>query len=197
MTLIRMDEPQLTLTFYSCLVCGRSILWWWSSKWHCNGTQATDYVSDSAVPFPLTCDTLIKAQKCDPSLVKCWTAVVDKTDCNEKQPFLLCGCAFVCVCFFLLIASRCVGDVGLSPVGNQLGLRTLSGRKLWPVRLCAPLGLRVMRIIFRTWRLFSVLSINADVIQIKSAPVINLIFAPLLLDLHGDITPSQLLCRHL
>lgn len=104
-------------------------------------TQVTESVSDSAVPLPLTCDALIEAQKCDSSLAKGWTAVVDKTDCNEKQPFLLCGCA--------LIASRYVGGVGLGPVRSQLGLRTLSGHKPWPVGLCALSGLRVMRIIFR------------------------------------------------
>lgn len=42
-------------------------------------TQVKESVSDSAVPFLLTCDALIEAQKCDLSLAKLWTAVTDTT----------------------------------------------------------------------------------------------------------------------
>lgn len=54
-------------------------------------TQVYVSVSEGALPLPLTQDVLIKAQKSNPSLRKCWTAVVEKTDCDEKQPlFVVC-----------------------------------------------------------------------------------------------------------
>lgn len=37
----------------------------------------------------LTREALLKAQKSNPSLAKCWAAVVDKSKCNEKQPFVI------------------------------------------------------------------------------------------------------------
>lgn len=46
-------------------------------------------MSESAPALPLTCDALIKAQKSDPSLAKYWTAAVDKTECDERQPFFV------------------------------------------------------------------------------------------------------------
>lgn len=36
----------------------------------------------------LTCEALLKAQRSDFSLAKCWAAVVDKSKCTEKQSFL-------------------------------------------------------------------------------------------------------------
>lgn len=40
-------------------------------------------------PVLLTREALLKAQKSDPSLAKCWAAIVDKAKCNEKQPFFI------------------------------------------------------------------------------------------------------------
>lgn len=48
-------------------------------------------------PVLLTCEVLVKAQGSDPSFAKCWAAVVDKSKCNEKQPFFIEKDVLMCI----------------------------------------------------------------------------------------------------
>lgn len=56
-----------------------------------DGTEVVDPVGElDPAPMPLTHDALIRAQRVDPSLVKCFASVVkEKTEFNSKQPFFM------------------------------------------------------------------------------------------------------------